>query len=58
MCQKTNFSIDFYKLFIADDVLDMIVLATNMYAEQGKENHAVTQRSHLAQWKDVTSDEV
>ena len=27
-----------------------------MYAEQEKENHAVTSRSCLAQWKDTTTD--
>ena len=53
---KNIFPIDFYKLFITDDVLDLIVLTTNIYAEQEKENHAVAQRSCLAQWKDVTSE--
>ena len=50
--------IDIYKLFITDDLLDMISSATNEYAQQVIADRHVTRRSRLISWKDTTPEEI
>ena len=49
--------IDIYKLFITDDLLDMISSATNEYAQQVIADRHVTRRFRLISWKDTTPEE-
>lgn len=51
-------SFDFFKYFITNDVINLMVLETNRYAEQKIEKDNPTGKSRLKQWKEVTPFEM
>jgi hypothetical protein len=50
--------IDCYRHFITDEIIDLIVRETNRYAQQYLQNHEISRRSILHQWKPITSEEI
>ena len=42
--------IDFFQLFLTDDILQMVVEQTNLFAEQFIDTHELARRSRVQQW--------
>ncbi|KAK4316345.1 hypothetical protein Pmani_012474 [Petrolisthes manimaculis] len=57
-CSVTDSSneLDFLREFFSDELLDMIVIETNRYAQQYLRGNAMTPRCRLANWTDTTRD--
>lgn len=57
-----NKPVDFYKLFVDNDVLSHLVVETNRYAEQqiiqGIVNDSISKNSILSLWHDTTENEI
>jgi len=55
----TNASpLDFFKLYVTDDIVDMIVQQTNLYAAQYIANNTIPPHSAVNQWRDTDRDEM
>ena len=50
--------IDFFKLFLTDDLINMMVTETNQYANQEISKHRPIRSSHLNLWKPVDHQEM
>ena len=50
--------IDCYRHFITDEIIDPIVRETNRYAQQYLQNHEISRRSVLHQWKPPNNEEM
>jgi hypothetical protein len=50
--------IDCYRHFITDEIIDLIVRETNRYAQQYLQNHEISRRSILHQWKPTINEEM
>lgn len=50
--------IDCYRHFITDEIIDLIVHETDRYAQQYLQNHEISKRSILHQWKQTTNEEM
>ncbi|KAK4309138.1 hypothetical protein Pmani_000613 [Petrolisthes manimaculis] len=59
-CSVTDSSneLDFLREFFSDELLDMIVIETNRYAQQYLRGNVMTPRCRLANWTDTTRDEM
>ncbi|KAJ4428471.1 hypothetical protein ANN_24508 [Periplaneta americana] len=50
--------IDFFLLFIDDEIIDLMVTETNRYASQKLNDPLLAPKARLRQWKDTNSDEM
>jgi len=50
--------LDFFALLFDEEILDMIVIETNRYAEEIMEKYEKTPGSRLNNWKDVVADDI
>nr|CAI5823526.1 unnamed protein product [Callosobruchus analis] len=48
----------FYKFFVADHIIKLMVTETNRYAQQTLENAYLSRFSRLRKWKEVTAEEM
>lgn len=60
ICQNyTNKTpIDFFCLFVTDDIFDLMVVETNRYANQNLHNPHLEPKARLRQWKDTDPQEM
>jgi hypothetical protein len=50
--------IDYYRHFITDEIIDLMIRETNRYEEQYLEVHEISRRSKYCQWKPTTHEEM
>lgn len=50
--------LDFLKLFLTDDLIDIIVTETNRYADQYRTKHLLKPRLRVQEWKPTDSSEI
>jgi hypothetical protein len=55
---KDSTVLEFFKLFMSDSVMELIVRETNRYAQQVLSSTAIKPQSRLRAWEDVTVDEL
>ena len=50
--------IDYLRLFITDELIDILVNETNLYAGQYIRNRRIAEKSRVKKWRDVTTEEM
>ena len=50
--------IEFFQLFLTDEILEIIVTETNRNGKQNLQDQMTSSRSRLAAWKDTNVDEM
>lgn len=50
--------IDYYRHFITDEIIDLMVRETNRYAEQYLQAHQISRRTKYRQWIPTTREEI
>lgn len=55
---KEKKELDFYKIFVTDDLLNYMVTETNRYAQQMKSQNNNSRHARIKSWHDTTYDEM
>jgi hypothetical protein len=50
--------IDCYRHFITDEIIDLMVRETNLYAQQHLQSYEISRRSMFHRWKPTTNEEM
>lgn len=55
---NTRTPLDFYKLFVSDEIIEIMVIETNRYANEQKEKSNVKTKSRLNEWLPTSHEEM